>query len=238
MVAGAFPASVMRPMAPSSDSTARFHSYVDVALADRGRVFWYGHELRAPYQFRIDEATAELLVNGFPLLARNDSLPAPPKNAGERRRLSIQAGDEFTRLQGEHLESHEMLERVAKVYREARDLVDSVRVRDDKSLWIYWKGDAPAFAEWAGFPREEPSPLAESAARARAKKLARALQDGSTVFFGDGDRIAPPERRAEIDKEIAALKKGEGTPAHLFTAKMEEQFRTPPPPWKLIFGKR
>jgi hypothetical protein len=238
-VASALVAAVSRPPAvpPQPDSSMRFHTYVEVALADRGQVIWYGHRLRPPYQFKMEDGTAALSVNGLPLLAPADSLrPARADSADSRRILSRRANISF--VHGGSLDINPpfwLAESAAEVFRSRSDLVDSARARDAHSVWVYWKGEPPGFADAIFFPLEPDPGLGESRARLRAKRLARLLQDGATVFFGDGDRVVPPERWPQVEAEMAALRASPDTlQPRLLSPRLAEQVRRPPPYWKLI----
>lgn len=200
----------------------------------KGIVYWCGHKLTPPFVISKDPGSRSLFVNDLPLkLSPPDSMVGDPGPLFERK------GDVMSRAQivSDSLIQDGATAEVARlaminIIRSARNVVDSVAIRNDRTIMIYWKDGLEEVSSTPVSGR----PLADAQMDSIAvHTITDGLDNGDAVLFGgDGAWIfvsAPYTR--DLESQIDSLRVGHklSHPLPLWgkDPKMKEQIEHPRP---------
>lgn len=197
-----------------------------------GTVYAYGHELEPPYVLEVVGNTVQLNgVQVYPDLAqvRETREVEPSDWARQTHPISDKVFALKRRLEEAKVPLNEITEKMAAFMREQTDHVDSVRVQDHASFWVYWKdGSNELFGTYSRRKR----PTMEERLQSEFELWRRMLTKDLIAIVGIGGGWRHPSMADDVQKEIARAraatpKELENWKSKLFGKKIALQFHQP-----------
>jgi hypothetical protein len=197
--------------------------YLPIAVVESGKVYWHGHQLNPPFRLEVgfvaspDTLWRDVYINRLPLqVARRPSTqPVYPAIdttvVASRNAMFRRVAQSVIAENGPQLPRDSLLRRMASLYSEERDLVDSASVEGKNTIVVHFRGAASPYIIECAPPSSRPAslPLALGyPAISEARRLATSLRAGRLLIVGRGVTSVPQAAQVAAEAEIATLRFG------------------------------
>jgi hypothetical protein len=170
-----------------------------------GEAYVYGNRIEPPYVLAVEGNT--LFLNSIPVdprPVRPTVSPSVSHTTRSRFDLDVRVSELHRNLRAQNLSESTIIARMAARYAEDTALVDSVRIGDSNSFWVYWKGESGP--EEILVREAVPQPSRAEQLVTRSEILRHALTMGSIIFIGTvGDLLIPTQESARVERVRAAV---------------------------------